>query len=65
MVRRVFVDTKWSPRKNRDSKMHVCYDPEKDGLMKMFRLEDFTWKYQSNRYLDPYKKKEIFNFIIE
>jgi hypothetical protein len=33
--------------------------------MKMFRLEDFTWKYRPNRYLDPYKKKEIFNFIIE
>ena len=29
MVGRIFVDTKWNPKKNQNSK-HTCYDPEKD-----------------------------------
>jgi len=39
MVRKVFVDTKWNPKKHENSKKHVCYDPEKDIF---FEVDDLT-----------------------
>jgi hypothetical protein len=44
MVRRVLIDTMWSPRKHRDSKMHVCYDPEEDVFIEvdsLMELKDY------------------------
>jgi len=50
MVRRVFVDTRWSPRKNRDSKMHVCYDPQNDVFFEVNELAEL--KDYDEIYLD-------------
>jgi hypothetical protein len=50
MVRRVFVDTKWRPKKNRGSKMHVCYDPEKDIFFEVNELTEL--KDYDEIYLD-------------
>jgi len=44
MVRKVFVDTKWDARKHRDSKKHICYDPEKDVFIEvdsLIELKDY------------------------
>jgi hypothetical protein len=50
MTRRVFVDTKWRPKKNRDSKMHVCYDPQNDTFFEVNSLIEL--KYYDEIYLD-------------
>ncbi|MCL7391563.1 MAG: hypothetical protein LZ171_05940, partial [Thaumarchaeota archaeon] len=50
MVRRVFVDTKWRPRKNRGSKMHVCYDPQNDVFFEVNELTEL--KDYDEIYLD-------------
>jgi len=50
MVRRVFVDTKWRSRKNRGSKMHLCYDPEKDIFFEVNELTEL--KDYDEIYLD-------------
>jgi len=50
MVRRVFVDTKWRSKKNRGSKMHVCYDPEKDIFFEVNELTEL--KDYDEIYLD-------------
>jgi len=42
MARRIFIDTKWNPKKNQNSK-HTCYDPEKDlffGVDSLAELKD-------------------------
>jgi hypothetical protein len=54
MVRRVFVDTKWRSRKNRGSKMHVCYDPEKDIF---FEVNELT---ELNDYDEIYLDSSLF-----
>jgi hypothetical protein len=50
MVRRVFVDTKWRSRKNRGSKMHVCYDPQNDIFFEVNELTEL--KDYDEIYLD-------------
>jgi hypothetical protein len=50
MVRRVFVDTRWRPKKNRGSKMHTCYDPEKDIFFEVNELTEL--KDYDEIYLD-------------
>jgi hypothetical protein len=50
MIRRVFVDTKWRPKKNRGSKMHVCYDPQNDIFFEVNSLIEL--KYYDEIYLD-------------
>jgi hypothetical protein len=50
MVRRVFVDTKWRPKKNRGSKMHVCYDPQNDVFFEVNELTEL--KDYDEIYLD-------------
>jgi len=50
MIRRVFVDTVWSPRKHRDSKKHLCYDPEKDIFFEVDSLTEL--KDYDEIYLD-------------
>jgi hypothetical protein len=50
MIRRVFVDTKWRPRKRRDSKMHICYDPQNDTFFEVNSLIEL--KYYDEIYLD-------------
>jgi hypothetical protein len=50
MIRRVFVDTKWNPRKHRDSKMHVCYDPQNDIFFEVNELTEL--KDYDEIYLD-------------
>jgi len=50
MISRVFVDTKWSPRKRRGSKMHVCYDPQNDVFFEVNELTEL--KDYDEIYLD-------------
>jgi len=50
MVRRVFVDTKWRAKKNRGSKMHVCYDPQNDVFFEVDSLTEL--KDYDEIYLD-------------
>ena len=50
MVRRVFVDTKWRSKKNRGSKMHVCYDPQNDVFFEVNELTEL--KDYDEIYLD-------------
>jgi hypothetical protein len=50
MARRVFVDTKWRSRKNRGSKMHVCYDPQNDVFFEVNELTEL--KDYDEIYLD-------------
>jgi len=50
MVRRVFVDTKWSPKKRRGSRMHVCYDPQNDVFFEVNELTEL--KDYDEIYLD-------------
>jgi len=50
MIRRVFVDTKWRPRKRRDSKMHICYDPQNDTFFEVNSLIEL--KYYDEIYSD-------------
>jgi len=50
MVRRVFVDTKWRSRKNRGSKMHVCYDPQNNVFFEVNELTEL--KDYDEIYLD-------------
>jgi hypothetical protein len=53
MTRRVFVDTKWRPKKNRGLKMHVCYDPEKDiffEVNELTELKDYDEIYLDHHY---------------
>jgi hypothetical protein len=50
MVRRVFVDTKWRAKKNRGSKMHVCYDPQNDVFFEVNELTEL--KDYDEIYLD-------------
>jgi len=38
MARRVFVDTKWNPKKHWNLKKNVCYDPEKDIFIEVDSL---------------------------
>jgi len=43
MSRRVFVDTKWDPKKNKNSK-HACYDQDKDLFFEvdsLAKLKDY------------------------
>jgi len=40
MARRIFIDTKWNPKKNKNSKKHVCYDPEKDVFIEFDSLTE-------------------------
>jgi hypothetical protein len=39
VVRIVFIDTRWSPKKCKDSKKYTCYDPEKDVF---FEVDELT-----------------------
>ena len=44
MARRIFLDTKWNPKKNKNSKKHACYDPEKDVFIEfdsLIELKDY------------------------
>jgi hypothetical protein len=50
MISRVFVDTKWSPRKRRGSKMHVCYDPQNNIFFEVNELTEL--KDYDEIYLD-------------
>jgi hypothetical protein len=50
MISRVFVDTKWSPRKRRGSKMHECYDPQNDVFFEVNELTEL--KDYDEIYLD-------------
>ena len=50
MIRRVFVDTRWSPKKHRGLKKHACYDPEKDIFFEVNKLTDL--KEYDEIYLD-------------
>jgi hypothetical protein len=50
MVRRVFVDTKWRSRKNRGSKMHVCFDPQNNVFFEVNELTEL--KDYDEIYLD-------------
>jgi len=50
MVRRVFVDTKWGPKRHRGSKEHTCYDPEKDIFFEVDKLAEL--KDYDEVYLD-------------
>ena len=47
---KVFVDTKWRSRKNRGSKMHVCYDPQNDVFFEVNELTEL--KDYDEIYLD-------------
>ena len=35
MARRAFIDTKWDPKKNKNSKKHTGYDPDKDVFIEV------------------------------
>jgi len=50
MSRRIFIDTKWNPKKNNNSKKHVCYDPEKDVFIEVDSLTEL--KDYDEIYLD-------------
>ena len=54
MARRVFVDTKWRSRKNRGSKMHVCYDPQNNVF---FEVNELT---ELNDYDEIYLDSSLF-----
>jgi len=49
MSRRIFINTKWNPKKNQNSK-HVCYDPEKDVFFEVDNLAEL--KDYDEIYLD-------------
>ena len=48
--RRVFVDTKWNPKKHKDSRKHTCYGPEKDVFIEVDSLTEL--KDYDGIYLD-------------
>jgi len=50
MSRMVFIDTKWNPKKNNNSKKHACYDPEKDVFFEVDSLTEL--KEYDEIYLD-------------
>jgi len=50
MTRKIFVDTKWNPEKHRESKKHVCYDPDKDSFFEVDSLAEL--KDYDEIYLD-------------
>jgi len=50
MSRRIFIDTKWNPKKNKNSRKHVCYDPEKDVFIEVDSLAEL--KDYDEIYLD-------------
>jgi len=50
MARRIFIDTKWNPKKNNNSKKHACYDPEKDVFIEVDSLTEL--KDYDEIYLD-------------
>jgi hypothetical protein len=50
MSRRIFIDTKWNPKKNNNSRKHVCYDPEKDVFFEIDSLTEL--KDYDEIYLD-------------
>jgi len=50
MIRSVFVDTMWSPRKHRGSKKHLCYDPQNDVFFEVDELTEL--KDYDEIYLD-------------
>ena len=50
MSRRIFIDTKWDPKKNNNSKKHACYDPEKDVFIEVDSLTEL--KDYDEIYLD-------------
>jgi len=44
MSRKIFIDTKWNPKKHENSKKHACYDPEKDVFIEfdsLIELKDY------------------------
>jgi len=48
MTRRIFVDTRWNPKKHKESKKHVCYDPDKDSFFEadsLAELKDYDEVY--------------------
>jgi hypothetical protein len=40
MSRRIFIDTKWNPKKHENSRKHVCYDPDKDLFFEVDSLTE-------------------------
>ncbi len=50
MIGGVFVNTRWSPKKHRDSKKHVCYDLEEDVFFEVNSLTEL--KGYDEIYLD-------------
>jgi len=46
----VFVDTKWDPKKNKNSRKHACYDPDKDLFFEVDSLAEL--KDYDEIYLD-------------
>jgi len=50
MSRRIFIDTKWNPKKNKNSRKHVCYDPDKDLFFEVDSLAEL--KEYDEIYLD-------------
>ena len=50
MVRTVFIDTKWNPKKRQKSKKHVYYDLEKDVFIEVDSLTEL--KDYDGIYLD-------------
>ena len=50
MAGRIFVDTKWNPKKHENSRKHVCYDPEKDVFFEVDSLTEL--KEYDEIYLD-------------
>jgi hypothetical protein len=40
MSRRIFIDTKWDPKKNNNSKKYVCYDPDKNIFFEVDSLTE-------------------------
>ena len=50
MAGRIFVDTKWNPKKHENSRKYVCYDSEKDVFFEVDSLTEL--KEYDEIYLD-------------
>jgi len=50
MARRIFIDTGWNPKKNKNSRKHVFYDPSKDIFFEVDSLTEL--KDYDEIYLD-------------
>jgi len=50
MSRRIFIDTKWNPKKHENSKKHTCYHPDKDLFFEVDSLTEL--KEYDEIYLD-------------